>query len=186
MDESPSRSKVFERMKSSYLSRKVSKEFAMDIIKNKGEMEELMGYFFSKDLRICQMASFPIIAIADHKIELLLPYLTKMVDRYKGAPHAAYKRNVMRTLQFVKIPEDLEGKVYDLCIEEFCDVKTPTAIRVFSMTVMCNICERHPELSQELLPVLIDYKNTGTTGFENRLRKEIKRVSRLANDHPSS
>jgi hypothetical protein len=174
---------LFRKLKASYSSRKDSTKFAFEVMQKIDYVEELMSYFFSEDLRICQMASFPIITIADNNIELLLPYIEKMVAKYKSAPHDAFKRNVMRTLQFVDIPEDLEGKVYDLCIEEFCNIKSPTAIRVFGLTVLCNICQKHPELSQELLPLLIDYQNTGTIGFENRLKKEIKRVSLLANEH---
>jgi len=150
--ESPSRSQLFLKMKSSYLSRKDSRSFAFEVINNPASIEELMDYFFSDDLRICQMASFPIITIADHQIELLLPFLKRMIIGYKTAPHVAFKRNVLRTLQFVDIPEDLEGIVYDLCLEEFCNLKSPTALRVFGLTVMCNICIKHPELSQELLP----------------------------------
>lgn len=169
-------------MKSSYLSRKNSVKFAHEVIANPEQMAELMTYFFSDDLRVCQMASFPIITIADNKIELLRPYISKMISKYHEAPHNAYKRNVLRTLQFIDLPEDLEGKVYDICLEEFCNVKAATALRAFGLTVMCNICEKHPELSQELLPTLIDYKNSGSSGFENRLKKEITRVSLLLED----
>ncbi|MEE9372068.1 MAG: hypothetical protein V3V00_03355 [Saprospiraceae bacterium] len=165
------------------MSRKDSVLFAKEVIANPEKMDELMTYFFSDDLRICQMASFPIIAIADNKIDLLLPFLSQMVIAYHKAPHNAYKRNVLRTLQFVDIPENLEGEIYNICLEEFCDIKAPTALRVFGMTVMCNICAKHPELRHELLPTLKDYQHTGTTGFENRLRKEIIRVSLLADEH---
>ena len=139
-----------------------------------------MVYFFSDDLRICQMVSFPLINIADSNIDLLLPYIPKMIDNYANAPHDSYKRNVVRILQFVDIPEDLEGKVFDICLEEFCNTKTATAIRVFSITVLVNICEKHPELKQEVLPILMDYQITGTVGFENRLGKEINRLRKIS------
>jgi len=143
------------------------------------QVSALMQFFFSEDLRICQMASFPVITISDHAPEMLSPYLPQMVSHFKKAPHDAFRRNVMRLFQFADIPEELEGEIYDLCLEQFTDTKVATAIRVFALTTMCNICIRHPGLAEELLPTLIDYQGTGTTGFENRLRKEIVRVGKL-------
>ena len=150
---------------------------------DKEKVEELMGLFFSDDLRICQMASFSIITIADHAIESLEPYLPHMISHYRKAPHDAFRRNVMRLFQFVDLPEELEGSVYDLCLEDFCDTKAPTAVRVFGLTTMCNICIKHLGLAQELLPILKDYQGTGTVGFENRLKKEINRISNHAKEN---
>lgn len=172
-------SDILSQLKSTYLSRKESKLFALSLLDDPRKVEKLMSYFFSKDLRICQMASFPLITIADHDINLLTPYLSKMVSHYRQSPHDAYRRNALRSFQFMELPEDLEGDIYELCFEEFCNTKLPTAIRAFALTTMCNICVKYPELLHEVLPTLYDYKNTGTVGFENRLKREIQRIKKL-------
>jgi len=172
-------SELFRQLKATYPSRGKSEKFAKRLLGKPEKIEELMKYFFSEDLRICQMASFPIITIANHDIESLSPYLEKMIASYYSAPHDAFRRNVVRTLQLVDIPEYLEGEAYDLCFKEFCNTKAPTAMRVFATTTLVNICIKHPELKEELLPTLIDYQNTGTIGFENRLQKSIKKVSAI-------
>ena len=170
---------LLDALVSSYPNRRKSNEVVAYILKNPEYFDDLMGHFFSEDLRICQMASFPINRIAGENIELLEPYLAQMIEHYPNAPHDAYKRNVMRLLQFVRIPKELDGKVFDLSLREYCNTKLPTAIRVFATSVLVNICEKHTELKQELEQVLMDYKNTGTTGFENRLAKEIIRLQKI-------
>jgi hypothetical protein len=167
---------LLDQLVACYKNRKKAADFAQNVIKNHKQFDELMQLFLSDDNRICQMAAFPLLTIADSDITLLEPYLEELIKKYQNAPHDSFRRNVIRILQFVKIPESIEGEVYELCLKEFGNTKAPTAIRVFSATVLVNICEKHPDLKHELEPFLNDYLNTGTVGFENRLRKEIKRL----------
>ena len=170
---------LLNALRTSYPDRRKSNEVVSHILNNPELVDDLMRYFFSKDLRICQMASFPLNRLAIENMKLLEPYLSKMIDYYPNAPHDAYRRNVMRLLQFACIPNDLDGKVFDLSLREYCNTKLPTAIRVFAISVLVNICKKHTELKQELEQILLDYKNTGTIGFENRLGKEIIRLRKI-------
>lgn len=132
------------------------------------------------------MASFAMLPLVDSDKSLFEPFLSEMLDHYEAAPHDSFRRNVIRIFQMVNIPEELEGKAFDLCFAEFTNTKSATAIRVFSSTVLVNICESHPELRQELEPILLDFQGTGTVGFENRLSKEIVRVRKIKSSDPSS
>ena len=126
---------------------------------------------------ISRFTYFRIPQFKTHEIELIFnKILNKKFNKILSKSNC-------RNLIFAIFISEIEDKEPHLITEEFCNLKSPTAIRVFGLTVMCNICLKHPELSQELLPILTDFENTGTVGFENRLRKEIKRVSSLTTEH---
>jgi hypothetical protein len=54
------------------------------------------------------------------------------------------------------------------------NTKQPIAVRVFSMTVLCNLAGKLPELKNELIPLIEDQMPYGSAGFISRGRKVLK------------
>lgn len=154
------------------------KNFLSKIEDQEYDFNQLVELFLSKDLRICQSASWPMGIFAAEHPELLIPHLKKILDHLDHAPHNAYRRNTFRFLQFMDVPEDFQGIVYEKGMEAIIDTAVPTAIKAFAMTSLSNIAMEVPELKEELIEVIYDQMPFGTSGFVARAKKEIKRLTK--------
>lgn len=142
------------------------------------EFSELVDLFLSDELRVCQSASWPIGIFAAEHPEAVIPYLGKILDQLESAPHDAYIRNTFRFLQFMDVPEAYQGKVYEKCFDALIDTSAPTAIKAFALTTLANLAMKLPELKEELIEAIYEQIPYGTSGFQNRAKKEIKRLSK--------
>lgn len=57
--------------------------------------------------------------------------------------------------------------------------REPVAVKVFSMTVLFNIVQVYPELSEELEISIEEQMPFGSGGFKSRGRKVLKDLSKL-------
>ena len=87
------------------------------------------------------------------------------------------KRNITRSLQFVKIPEQLTVLALDLSYQILKSEAEKTAQRVFSMTVIHRIVNDYPDLQNEFEDVLTDLYPYGSAGFKSRANKIIKELA---------
>ena len=140
--------------------------------------KELMELFLGEDYRISQRASWVVGHCFDRHPELVKPWLPKMVDAMSHPRHDAVRRNVVRILQEVDIPESLMGTVADNCFEYLNSPEIPVAIRAFSMTVLYRISLQWPELQRELALVIEEHMPTGSAGFKSRGKKILKLLDR--------
>ncbi len=150
------------------------------VINHQYPLADLMSCFFSKTMRICQRASWPLTFIAEQQPALLVPYLQKMIDHLDHPNHDAVVRNTIRSWQFMEIPEDYIGPIYDKCFNYLAEPQHAVAIRVFSMTTCVNIAERIPELGPELEAVILEHIDHTTAAFRSRGMKELKRLKHIA------
>ena len=162
-----------------------SKEQAIAVGKyiglNPKNMVALMDCFYDKEEWIlCQRTSWTLRYLAKNEPAILTPYLGPMIRHLKEESSDALIRNTVCVMQFIKIPEDIAGEVYEQCFDYLVDINRPTAIRAFSLTVLHNISHIYPELKNELIAEVELQGNHGTVGFKNRakhvlhaLRKEI-------------
>ncbi len=143
---------------------------------NPNQMTELMDCFFSDDYRLCQNASWPMTIIGEKKPKLILPYVEEMLGVLRRPVHNSVKRNVIRLLQVIDIPEEYDGIVYELCFNYINDTKEMTAVRTFSITVLCNIVMKYPELKGEVISLIELHRANSSAAFKARVRKELKRL----------
>lgn len=142
--------------------------------------DELMTHFFSNEYRITQRAAW----IVNHCVEkypfLINSHLERMVHNLaRPKLHDAVKRNTVRILQSVDLPEELLGPLVDYCFKFLLDPKEAVAIRVFSMQILYNICKKEPELADELRIVIEEFMPHGTAGFRSRGKKILKGLQKM-------
>ncbi len=102
---------------------------------------------------------------------------------HKPDIHDAVKRNIVRILQNVEIPEEHYGEVADVCFTWLEDPNVAVAIRVFSMSVLWNICQKEPELMPELRATIEDWIDYSSTGFKSRGNKVLKMITKYENQN---
>lgn len=145
---------------------------------SKVRMKALMHFFFHENWRLNQRASWPVGLIGTEKPNLLSPFVEQMLDNLQTAKHDAVIRNTIRTFQYMEVSEDVEGKLYDICMNYLIDLKQAVAIRCFSMVVLSNIARKHSALQEELVTVVREFYEHGTAGYKSRARKIFKEFDR--------
>ena len=147
---------------------------------NQALFNELMIHFFSNEYRVTQRAAWVMSHCVDKYPFLINPHLEKMIYNLKEEKiHVAVKRNTVRILQEIEVPETLMGPLVDYCFKFLLDPKETVAVRVFSMQILYNICKKEPELADELRIVIEEFMPHGTTGFRSRGKKILKGLQKL-------
>ena len=156
-------------------------QIAQDILAGDAALSELMDIFFSHEMRLCQKAAWPVGKLSEKNQEILIPYFPQMIAALDDPCHDAIVRNIVRSWQFMDIPETFSGEIYDRCLSYLDDPKIPVAIRVFSMTVCANICMHYPEMADELITIISTHYQHGSSGFRGRANTELSRLHKLNN-----
>ena len=160
-----------------------SKKKAMEIVLWVGDdqerLDELMEVFLVGHFRLNQRAAWPLGIIGEKQPQLLYKHLEAMTEQLSLDVHDAVKRNVLRTFQFIKIPENMQGKIANACFDFLNDQQQPVAFRAFSMTVLFNIGLEQPELLPEIKLVIQENMLNGTSGIMARGRKIMKAIDKL-------
>ncbi|MGK0365389.1 MAG: hypothetical protein ACI85O_002455 [Saprospiraceae bacterium] len=139
----------------------------------------LVSLFLENEYRTSQRAAMVLGHIHDTYPHLLQPYLPQIIKHLRQPDiHDAIKRNIVRILQNVEIPEEHYGEVADVCFTWLEDPNIAVAIRVFSMSVLWNICQKVPELMPELKATIEDWMDYGSAGFKSRGKKVLKMISK--------
>ena len=146
-------------------------------LNDEDSFQSLMNCYFDKNLRICQGASWIVGTIADTQPQKLYPYIKRMIESLENPLHDAIIRNTVRAWQFMEIPEEYKGEVYEKCFSYLINPKYAVAIRAFSMTVCANICKSYPELKDELIIAIQENYEFGTSGFKNRATHTLQDLS---------
>ncbi len=143
--------------------------------------DELMEVFLQKEeWRLTQRAAWVLSHCADKSIFLIQPHLPKLVEYMtkEGLP-VAIRRNIVRTLIKIEIPEELMGLVADACFSFLANHKETVAVKAFSMEILYQMCKKEPDLAQELIPLIEDnMAHNGTAGILSKGRKILKKLKK--------
>lgn len=154
-----------------------TEKIAMAVIADNGLFNVLLHIFFKGENREVQRAAWVLSTIADVRPKMLTPHLSPIVLRMTDAGlHVAVKRNVVRLLQFVDIPEALHGEVMNVCFDMLADPKEAVAVRCCAMTVLDNLSKHYPDIRQELVAIVKDQlEHEPTAAFRSRAKRVLKK-----------
>lgn len=145
---------------------------------DQARFNSLISIFLEGPYRITQRAAWPLsFCVINHPFLISRHFgpILKMLTK-KGI-HDAVKRNIVRLLQFVDIPEKYQGKVIEYCFN-LMDPKESIAVRVFAMTVLANLAKEHPDLKKELKLVIEDQLPFGTAAYLSRSKKILRQLEK--------
>lgn len=146
---------------------------------NKERLEELMHLFLGHEALITQRAAWVVGYVGEHHPQLMSPYLKGMIENLKKDVHAAVKRNTLRVLQGIDIPEDLMGELADTCFDLLSEAEEPVAIKVFSMVVLYNMALKEPDLKNELKILIEEQMPFASPGFQSRGKKVLRALEKI-------
>ena len=149
-------------------------------INHANDIEQILNYCVDEEVILQQNAGAVLGKIIDLDKEVLYKHQRRMIDNLKLNPHDAVKRATMRVYQWLEIDEEVEGELFDIIINYLKDAEEPIAVKAFGMSAGRRICEKYPELANELLPyieVLVDQKLS--SGVVSRGEKELRLLRAL-------
>jgi hypothetical protein len=146
---------------------------------DKNKLKELMDLFLGKEQLLNQRSAWVVSVVFEKQPHLISPFLNKIIKNMHRNVHDAVKRNTLRILQYVSIPESLQGEVCQICFPLLQSHDTAIAIKVFAMTVIKNICKEQPGLQNELQLILQEQLPYASKGFIARAKKVLKELNTL-------
>jgi len=147
---------------------------------NQKAFDQLMILFMSDESRVTQRAAWVVGDIARIYPELIAPHFKNLIlNLRKPGLHDAVKRNTLRILQELYIPKPLWGEAADISFNFLLSKTEPIAIKVFSMTVLCNISKHVPEFRDELTLIIEDQLPYSGAGFKSRGKKTLNALNKM-------
>jgi hypothetical protein len=109
---------------------------------NPARFSELVNLFLSEPYRVTQRAAWPLSNCIEKNPKLIQPHLKKLLDFViKPNVHDAVKRNVVRLLQFIDIPKQMQGQTVKICFQFFNNKKEPVCSESFFDDSTCQSCK---------------------------------------------
>ncbi len=161
-------------------SKKQTLKIAAWIGNNEDRFRQYLSLFLYDEYRVVQRISWVLCLIAEKYPGLVEKNIGTIIKRLDDSGiHVAVKRNVVRVLQFLKIPAKYHAKVFNHCINFLTDPKETVAVRCFSMTVAASLAQKYPELAGEVIETInISMKNS-TAGLKSRSKMVLKQLNKL-------
>lgn len=159
-----------------------SKAQANKIIKwigaDQKKFDELFALFTGDDKKLVQRSAWPLSYIVIAHPQLIQKHYSKLF-RYlqKQGLHDAVKRNSIRFLQDIAIPEKYHGDVMNLCFTYITDPKEKPAVKAFSLTVLQKLARQYPDIKNELKVVIESQWENESAAFRSRAKKILKELS---------
>ena len=137
--------------------------------------DELFHLFLTGEYRVTQRASWPLSYCVEVHPAFIKKNFTNLINNLRKPDlHNAIKRNTIRLLQYVDLPEKFQGQVMDIC---FVYVASPTeavAIKAFSLTVLSNLAVLYPEILPEIKLLIEEQLPHQTAAFKSRAKHFLK------------
>ena len=145
---------------------------------NQQRFDELFSLFLHDEYRVVQRAAWPIsYAVMGHPSLIRKHWRPLLKNLRKPNLHDAVKRNSIRLMQDIDIPEKFQGEVMNLCFEYLGSPREPLAVKVFSMKVLGNLAGIYPGIASELKILIEDQLPDQTAGFRSCAKKVLKQIS---------
>ena len=139
--------------------------------------DELVSIFLNEEYRLVQHAAWPLSYAAINHPQLVKKHFAKLVKNLKKPGiHDAVKRNTVRLLQEIEIPEKYHGEIMDACFSYIVSPNEPVAVKAFSLTVLERLSHLYPEIKSELKVVIEERWDYETAAFHSRARKILKKM----------
>jgi len=134
--------------------------------------DELFRLFLDGEPVIKQRAAWPLsYATVDHP-QLIQKHFGKLLKNLKKTGlHDSIKRNTMRLLQYVPVPEKFHGEVMNTAFDYIISPSENPAIKAFSLSVLENLSKQYPEIKQELKTIIEDRWDIESNAFRSRAKK---------------
>jgi hypothetical protein len=141
------------------------------------KFNELFDLFLNDKYRVTQRAAWPLSYCVITRPELMKNNFGKLIANLNNPGiHNSIKRNTVRLLKSVNIPEKYEGAVMDICFNYVVSPNEAVAIKAFSLTILGNFAKKYPDVIPEIKLLIEDQLPHQTAAFKSRAKKLLKQI----------
>lgn len=136
---------------------------------------ELFHLFINDEYRVVQRAAWPLsFCVIKYPFLIKNKFSELIANLKKPDIHDAVKRNTVRLLQSIDIPEKHEGAIMDICFSYIEAPNEAVAVKAFSLSVLEKLAKKYPEIIPELKLVIEDQIPHQSAAFKGRAKKMLK------------
>ncbi len=129
------------------------------------------------EYRVVQRAAWPLsYCVIAHPVLINKHFGRLISNMHQPNLHNAVKRNTIRLLQDVVIPEAFRGEVMNICFNYITSPEEAAAVKAFSLRVLQKLSKFYPEILHEIKLVIEERWDYETAAFRSRARKILKDV----------
>ena len=133
--------------------------------------DELFNLFLHDEYRVVQRAAWPLSYCVIEHPQLISKHFSKLIKNlHKKGIHDSVKRNTMRLLQDIDIPEKFHGEIMDICFKYISSITEAVAIKAFSLTVLQQLSKKYPEIKNEIKLIVEERWQHETAAFKTRAK----------------
>jgi hypothetical protein len=134
--------------------------------------DELFQLFLNGEKIVQQRASWPLSYCVEAHPALINKNLGKLVENLqKEKLHNAIKRNSLRLLQFITIPEKYQGIVMNSCFNYIASPTEAIAVKALSLLILGNMAKTYPEIKPEIKLLIEDQSENCSAAFKSCARR---------------
>ncbi len=138
--------------------------------------DELFKLFLNDEYRVVQRAAWPVSYCVIAHPQFIKKHWAALVKNLQQPNlHNAVKRNSIRLLQDIPIPEKYQGSIMDICFNYLQSPTEAVAVKAFSLTVLNNLAKQYPEIIPEVQLILEDQAQCLTAALKVRAREFLKK-----------
>ncbi len=146
------------------------------IIKWVGNSQErfdaLFNLFLTDEYRVVQRAAWPLSYCVIEHPQLIKKHFKELITNLHTPQLSdAVKRNTVRLLQHIEIPEEFHGEILNLCFDYIASPSEAAAVKAFALTVLQNLAQYYPEIKDEVKIIIEDRWEAETPAFRSRAKK---------------
>ena len=129
----------FKQQLEAELSRKNTDYIVYAAGKNPKHFQELMLIVLKNEEPYSSRAAWAIDVICENHINLIYPYISKIIEKLPVFHHFGTCRHMLRILEKVSIPDDHVGRLIDFCFDTLLKSEIPVAIKIFGMQIIAKL-----------------------------------------------
>lgn len=139
---------------------------------------------FSEVMRIALTAKPPVSFRAAAVVEtvcrshpnMILPYVDQILRDYFRYNHDGVKRGFLKSLMYIELTEDQEGRMLDLGLQIISHPKEKVAAKAYALQILAAISEKYPDIRPEILMVVQTVEDQGSAGWQVVCREVFKKL----------
>lgn len=153
------------------------------VLENKHLLKDLIEMATDIDGKFHYKAVWIIEQIAEKNIELLFPYLNKILDTAPIYKHESAIRGISRTINFfskskkVKLTETQENRIIEICFDWLINPDIRLAPKVFAIYSLEQLSKKQPWILKDLAPIVEKDAENQSPGYRAAARKILKKIN---------
>ena len=165
----------FEAILSTFPGKDAAVLLAKEIAKEPKHMPKLWEFATGQHEKAWR-ATWLMDKVYDEAPELIRPYLPQMVKLIPSLKCESKQRQLLKLISCEPIPKNVSGEFINCCFDYLISSTTTVAVKVHAMQILFNFAQQEPDIKNELALVIEECMIEGTTGFNARGRKLLKKL----------